>query len=304
MAFDISRFYQDLDACYGNHDNAATEAFLKKSRDVADRAGAPMPVNTGCPSCVTPLEPNWAYVSVCNETACFYRGLSRFSESLEVFELAQKELESLYQQRTTEYATVLLNKAGTYRLMGELDQALKYFRKAADIFEQHPESPQTTLAGLYNNIGLVYLDQRKPQEALTCFAGAMNALQYLENAIVETGTTWNNIAAAYNLLDNTKEAWDAADHAAAILGALDDGCNPHYPAALNTRGTIKYRAGDYQSALEDFEEALEKIKLVYGENVEYARGCRNCAAVCLALDDETAAADWEQKADSIEKCNR
>lgn len=48
MAFDISRFYQDLDACYGNHDNAATEAFLKKSRDVADRAGAPMPVNTGC----------------------------------------------------------------------------------------------------------------------------------------------------------------------------------------------------------------------------------------------------------------
>lgn len=47
MAFDISRFYQDLDACYGNHDNAATEAFLKKSRDVADRAGAPMPVNTG-----------------------------------------------------------------------------------------------------------------------------------------------------------------------------------------------------------------------------------------------------------------
>ena len=95
MAFDISRFYQDLDACYGNHDNAATEAFLKKSRDVADRAGAPMPVNTGCPSCVTPLEPNWAYVSVCNEMACFYRGLSRFSESLEVFELAQKELESV-----------------------------------------------------------------------------------------------------------------------------------------------------------------------------------------------------------------
>lgn len=80
--------------------------------------------------------------------------------------------------------------------------------------------------------------------------------------------------------------------------------NPHYPAALNTRGILKYRAGDYQSALEDFEEALEKIKLVYGENVEYARGCRNCAAVCLALDDETAAADWEQKADSIEKCNR
>lgn len=301
MAFDLNRFYRELDEHYGAHDNEKTEAFLKKSKETADRAGTPMPVNTGCPSCVPPLEPNWAFVSVCNEMACFYRGLSRFEESLATFEEAQKELESLYQQRSAEYATVLLNKAGTYRYMGDTEKALEHFQKAARIFEQHPDCPKATLAGLYNNIGLVYLDQKKPEEALGSFVQAMNLLEAEADVLVETGTTWNNMAAALDILGKTEEANMALENAIAILKEIDDGSNPHYPAALNTRGTLKYRAGDYAAALEDFQAALEKTKLVYGENVEYAHGCRNCAAVCLAMGDDAGAESWQQKADEILK---
>lgn len=56
MAFDLNRFlHRELDEHYGAHDNEKTEAFLKSKKETADRAGTPMPVNTGCPSlCAAP----------------------------------------------------------------------------------------------------------------------------------------------------------------------------------------------------------------------------------------------------------
>ena len=110
MAFDLNRFYRQLDEHYAAHDNTATEQFFKDSRQKAYQDGLADPLPAGCPSCAPPIKPNMAYVSVCNEMACFYRGLSRFQDSLDAFAQAQEELESLCLQNTAEYATILLNK--------------------------------------------------------------------------------------------------------------------------------------------------------------------------------------------------
>lgn len=295
MAFDLQKFYQELDQHYAAHDNGATECFLTESRDKAYEEGLVIPVNDGCPSCVPPLEPNMAYVAVCNEMACFYRGLSRWQESLDTFSLAQQELESLYRQGSAEYATVLLNKAGNYRYMGDLDQALEHFTRAAGILEAGRGAGKGVLAGLYNNIGLVYLDRREPQQAVEYFLRALPLVSEAPDQIVELGSTWNNLAAGYQAMGQKTEAGQAIENAVAILSELDCGTNPHYPAALNTRGTFAFYEGNYEQALDDFTEALDKTKLVYGKNVEYAYGCDNCAAVCRKLGREPEAAAWAER---------
>lgn len=299
MTFDLDQFYRELDEHYAAHDNEATERFLKSCRSRAWQEGLADPISTGCPSCAPALEPNMPYVSVCNEMACFYRGLSRFQDSLDCFTLAQEELESLYLQNTPEYATILLNKAGTYRYMGDLDHALDHFSRSARILETDNKGKPEVLAGLYNNIGLVWMDKQEPEKALSYFRHALPLVTANDNQIVEQGTTWNNLAAAYNALGQRAQADEAIRNSIQILSKLDCGVNPHYPAALNTRGTFAYQAGNYEQALADFLEALEKTRLVYGENIEYAYACNNCAAVCSQLGRTGEAKEWTEKHQAI-----
>lgn len=299
MTFDLDRFYRELDEHYAAHDNEATERFLKSCRSRAWQEGLADPIPGGCPSCTPALEPNMPYVSVCNEMACFYRGLSRFQDSLDCFTLAQEELESLYLQNTPEYATILLNKAGTYRYMGDLDHALDHFSKSARILETDHKGKPEVLAGLYNNIGLVWMDKQEPWKALSYFRQALPLVTANDQQIVEQGTTWNNLAAACNALGQRDEADEAIQNSIRILSKLDCGVNPHYPAALNTRGTFAYQAGNYEQALTDFLEALEKTRLVYGENIEYAYACNNCAAVCSRLGRDKEAKEWTAKFQAV-----
>ena len=301
MGFDLQRFYQELDEYYAAHNNENTEKFLLKSRQQVCDSGQIYPINMGCPSCIPKLEPNYEYISVCNEIACFYRGISKFEESLENFLLAQRELESLYQKDTLEYATILLNKAGTYRYMGKLEAALENFRLSEEILERIKEVQPQVLAGLYNNMGLVYLDMSVPQKAEFYFQKALPLVDKNQERIVEQGTTRNNLAVAFQALGKMEDAVNAMNEAVEILSKLDHGENPHYPAALNTRGTFLYHVGKIEEALKDFEGALTKTRLIYGENIEYAFGCDNCAAALRKIGKNKAAEQYEKLAYDIRR---
>lgn len=299
MSFDISAFYQQLDQSYAALNREATETFLLESREKARFSCQPELLRDGCPACAPQLSPNNALIAVCNELACFYRGLSRWQESLDAFTEAQEELERYYQTESTQYATILLNKAGTYRYQKQPQQALELFEQAQKILSRQLDAPRGVLAGLYNNTGLALLDLSRPQEALEQFRQALDLIQNDAASIVEQGTTWNNFAAAYRSLGQPDKAVEAMDRSIAILEKLDCGRNPHYPAALNTRGICHYRQGAYKAALADFTAALEITALVYGQNIEYAYGCDNCAAACSKLGQTQQAKAWQDKANAI-----
>ena len=299
MPFDLPRFYQKLDESYAAMDRAATEAFLLSSREKARMDGEPEILRDGCPACAPSVSPNAALIAVCNELACFYRGISRWEESLEAFTQAQQELEMYYQVDTVQYATILLNKAGTYRYMGHAGEALDLFQQAEIIMKHQMGVSPDVLAGLYNNTGLALLDLGQPQEALERFQLALSLIENNDAAIVEQGSTWNNLAAAYRGLGQLTQALEAMDKSVAILEKMDCGRNPHYPAALNTRGIFHYHQGAYEEALADFTAALEITALVFGENIEYSYGCENCYAVCSKLSRPEEAQAWLDKARAI-----
>ena len=53
--------------------------------------------------------------------------------------------------------------------------------------------------------------------------------------------------------------------------------NPHYAGGLNTKALFAFNAGNVELAAKTFEQAIEKTRLIFGENREFVIGCRNCA---------------------------
>ena len=95
-----------------------------------------------------------------------------------------------------------------------------------------------------------------------------------------------------------EEAWAAVMAAAHALELLYTAGAPlaQWQRFFNGPTFWSARANlDFLFALEDFLEALEKTRLVYGENAEYAYGCSNCAAACEKLGRMEEAGGWGEK---------
>lgn len=306
MAFDINKFYEDLDAHYARHDNAATEQFLKDSLAESEEF---MIIPSSCSSCedhsdrtgeekyeqMTDREKEWIIkcsdtrIAVLNEMACFYRGTSQWDKSIAAFDAVKEEMENRGLQNNSSYAVVILNMAGAYRLMGKFDEAMAAFKSAEAILLSSKTTTDYELAGLYNNTGLVYQDMGDTANAALYFEKALTYLEKVPDNDAEIATNRANLAVAYYNSGKKEEALDCLNRAIAIFETLDNGLNPHYAGALNTKAVMLYSTGSYKDAAETFVIAIEKTKLIFGENKEYAVGCRNAAQAFLKLGDNEKA---------------
>lgn len=291
MSFDLNHFYAQLDGFFAKRDNELVERYLRSALEEAKMDGVAQTLDSADGN----RKANLAYVAVCNELASFLRGLSRFNESLAVYDAAKEELRSHGQEQSAHYATVLLNEAGCWRYMQKPHKALELFLQAAEIFSLAPEKHPQLLAGLYNNIALVYLDLQQADKARTYLQQALEICKKIPDMRQELGITWNNLANACYALGQKEEAFYAANQAIQILGALSDGQDAHYPAALHTRGMLQFSEGNVIQALEDFQQSLTKTRQVFGENVDYMITCSNCALCCRKLGRDQEAQKWEDK---------
>lgn len=302
---EIEKFYKELDDVYSTNDLTRIENFLLGSKQRFYEQGQAPLFSQGCPNCIPEAKPNMDYVSVCNELACFYRGLSRWQESMNSFSAAVDELKRFHLNDTPNYAMVLLNMAGTCRLMGDKDKALKNFTQAGDIFKSSGVDNPYVYASLYNNIALVYKDLGDVESALSYLLYALENIEKIPENVTELGSTCNNLAALYISKGDLDKAQDHVGRAIEAFKQVGD--EAHYHAALNTRGTLNFQREDYISALDDFSAALELTEKVYGKSTAYVSGCENCARACEKLGDTKRAEDYRNLARSaqvlIEKRN-
>ena len=318
MAFDVNQFYADLDDFYGKYDNAATEQFLLDSLAKSEEY---MIIPTSCSSCqdhsdhtpeenyerLTDAEKKWilecsdARIAVLNEMACFYRGTSNWNKCISAFDAVIDELTIRGLEKTNQYAVVLLNEAGAFRLMGEFDKALATFAKAEEILTSNGDADPYELAGLYNNTGLVYQDMGKLDKAIENFELALDYLAKADDTEAEIATNSANLAIAYYSSGNLNKALDCLNRSIAIFEKLDDGMNPHYAGALNTKAVVLFNNGDFAGAAATFADAAAKTKLIFGENKDYATLCRNTAYAYAKLGDNAQAAEYSAIADEVAK---
>ena len=316
MAFDVNKFYEELDAHYARYDNAATEQFLMDSLALSEEY---MIIPSSCSSCedhcdrtgeekydqLSDHEKEWIIncsdtrIAVLNEMACFYRGLSKWDKCLTAFDAVKAELEIRGMQNNSAYAVVILNMAGAYRLMGKLEEALASFKDAEKILLAASNTSDYELAGLYNNTGLVYQDMKDLANAAECFEKALTFLEKVPDNDAEIATNRANLAVTYYNSGNREKAIQCLDTAIEMFDNMDGGLNPHHAGALNTKAVMLFNAGDTAGAAETFEKAIEKTKLIFGENKEYAVGCKNASLAFEALGNTEKAEYYKNIANEI-----
>ena len=119
----------------------------------------------------------------------------------------------------------------------------------------------------------------------------------MEDNQAERATALSNLSLAYYRVGNLDKARTAIDESISIFRDLDAGMNPHYAGALNTQATFAYLAGNYTEAAENFKQAVEKTKLIFGENKDYVPCCRNCSMALEQAGDKAGAAEYAAMAD-------
>lgn len=311
MSFDTKSFYDELDGYYARYDNAATEKFLLDSLNNVENS---MIISAGCSCCcgdddsceIDAQDKEWiisrsqGMIAILNELACFYRGVSRWPECIDAFSRLKAEMESCGIMCSDNYALVTLNLAGAYRLMGDYEKALAAFGEAREILALNGKNDPYSTASLYNNEGLVYQDMKEFAKAADHFEKALEYMRQVPDNDAEIATSLSNAAMAYYSAGDLAKAQTMLDESLAIFSELDGGMNPHYAGCLNTKALFAFHAGEVELAAKTFELAIEKTRLIFGENREFVIGCRNCAFAYSKLGNEEMSKKYSDMAADAE----
>lgn len=125
---------------------------------------------------------------------------------------------------TANYATTLNNLAGLYRMSGQLQKALDTFDEAIRVYESCSETvAPDTLASVYSNKGLVYLDMKQPEQARDLFQKAREILEEGGDYPFALGTTLSNLGFAAVIEEKFSEAIAFFQEAKALFDAAGNG---------------------------------------------------------------------------------
>ena len=146
----IQDYFRIVDSSYGTEDNRIIESEIKRACELA-RA------NEGEGSAI--------YASMLSELGGFYRGLTRYDESVECFTKAAEILKALNGPMSPDYATCVNNRAGSYRQMREFDKAEEGFAECLRIYEATVGKKHILYSAGLNNCALVALDKGQTDRA-------------------------------------------------------------------------------------------------------------------------------------------
>ncbi|MBR4157383.1 MAG: tetratricopeptide repeat protein [Oscillospiraceae bacterium] len=131
-------------------------------------------------------------------------------------------------RETADYATVLNNLAGLYRLTKRFDEAEALFAQAESVYRADENTPKDLLASCSNNLALVYMDQGRWADALSRFERAMEILRDAPDKEYERATTDGNMTVALARLGRIEEAKThltaASETFTRLLGPDSDVC--------------------------------------------------------------------------------
>lgn len=265
MDWDAKRFYQELDETYSKG-LARVERFLLESR-----------------TAFRETENAAGLVAVQNELGSFYRGTSRYGESLDAFQAAGEEIARRLGTDSVEYATLLNNMAGTYRLMGRPAEAAELFQQAIDIYQSQNAENGYAFVSVLNNISLAYQELGRFETAIENLEQALAMLRRMPGHLHEEAVTYHNLTALYHRIGRKEDARRCLEMALAAFEDCGGEEDPHYAAALNSLAGFLYNDGDYERAVETYQKAASYTKRWFGENVEYAVTFQNMSWTWQAM---------------------
>lgn len=232
---------------------------------------------------------NWEVeLKLLNELIGYYRQTSEEEPLLRTIDDALSLLDRRGLQGTVSHATTALNAANAFRSLGRLEESRSLYKITSDIYEKKTREGSMNphdmlLAGLYNNISLLYQEMSDYASAKQYLLSALEIAEK-NQAGFETAVTYANLANTSVLAKQFEEAAEYADTAIRLFQArgLRD---PHYCAALSARGSCYYENGNLRRALSLYTQALRIVEETFGRNKQYERLKENCEMCEKGLGD-------------------
>ena len=262
--FYLNYFLQQLDRLYEENPREL-EPFLKKGIDEARSLGD-----------------NQSVLVLLNELMGYYRVMGS-AEGVEKCAAESLELCDLLGLKGTEnYATVLLNIATGYRVLGRYDESEAYYKETAQIYEELLPPGDFRIASLHNNLSSLYAETGRPQLAKHELEQAMSLISKLSDADAEIAITHTNLGNVCFQLGENAEGMEHMLKAVEIFERAPGKKDAHYAGALAGLGQAFYIEGKLQEAKEAYEKALAEIEENYGRSEYY-----NIVSGNLALVEDT-----------------
>ncbi len=149
--------------------------------------------------------------------------------------------------------------AAVERKMGNLDEALKYYNRAIELFDNAGLYNQT--AATYNNIGNLYLDQKNYEKANYYYEKAILLYKRFNQSGV-VSTTYANMSVANSWLENYKEATTNAYLALSLAASRQDRLQAYDALRLLYEKQKKFdSAYKYFSLFTELKDSLYSIEI-------------------------------------------
>lgn len=186
-------------------------------------------------------------------------------------------------QGASEFAEWFAARAGLFTAAAYWHRIIPVYTRAIKFLSTAPDAPPAAIASLRNDLGAIYLDLAKKNDALRCLAPALSARNalYGENSL-QAAETLDNTGRVYSFYGKFKKALDYLEralkifeHAAGIIAANGfvslnapgkaqaNGITHEtrkiiglkLAACLVNIGNIDYFKGNYETALDYYQKA-------------------------------------------------
>jgi len=230
-----------------------------------------------------------------NELLGYYRETTQKENAMRVAAQAIAQAKRMGLEGTLPYATTLLNVANACRVCGRLQESMEYYLQVEEIYGRLLEANDMFVAGLKNNMSLLYQEMGDFGKAREMLLEAL-AIVETKQAPYELGVTLANLASTCIQLGETQEAYEYAMRSIRIFqeaGVTDS----HYAAALAALGAFFSREGAFEKALQYYRQAMEVVEKSLGQNEYY----RRLQAYVTDCESALAARGEREGAETIEE---
>ncbi len=209
-----------------------------------------------------------------NELIGYYRQTSEKEKLLKVISDVSSLLINMKMEGTISYATTMLNIANAYRSIGELKLAEAHYTITQEIYnteinENRLDKNDICVAGLYNNMSLLYQEMQNYKKAEILLKKAL-AIVTDKQEKFEIAVTYANLANTMLLAKDYDQAYRYSNEAICRFKARNY-LDAHYCAALSAKATCHYEWGNKAMAKAIFKEALDIVEKTIGHNGQYER---------------------------------
>ena len=211
----------------------------------------------------------WGQSALCNELGALYRnngvfdkGEAAFLRALELHEQAQTaqgahradgrldggdaeravaDFDVADDARGADYATIVNNLAGLYRMRGDFERAVECFKRAQEAYRRAPFTPPGLYASSFNNLGIAYLDMKDYDRAFEAFEQARSILADAPDEPYLMGSVLCNVAFALHDKGDSLKAAEKMREAAPFYAAAGESGRQAAERCLATAARLEQR---------------------------------------------------------------